>query len=229
MEHRRLVIHVIVRIVLGMLFFGAFFFGTAGTWNWPEAWLLVGIQFAVSAAMSIWLFQYNPELMKDRLAFMKRSAKGWDKVIIIGSIPLFLALLIIPGLDALRYKWSSVPLGVKAISFFVIVCGWSLVFWVMKENAYLSRVVEIQKAKGHTVVTSGPYSLVRHPMYVGVMFMFVAIPLALGSAYGVIPGVLLIILFVIRTFFEDRTLHKELPGYAEYAQKTRYRLFPGVW
>lgn len=222
-------VQVAVRLVMGILFFMAFFFGTAGTWKWPEAWILIIIQFAVSMAMSIWLFKYNPELMKDRMSFMKKSARGWDKVIILSSIPLFLALLIIPGLDAVRYRWSFVSVFVKIISFVVIAGGWYLIFRVMRENTYLSRVVEIQDEKGHKVVTTGPYRYVRHPMYVGVILMFIAIPLALGSVYGIIPGVLLIIVFLIRTSLEDKTLREELPGYEEYSRKTKYRLLPGIW
>ena len=229
MAEKKLVIQVIVRIVMGILFFMAFFFITAGTWNWPEAWILVIIQFAVSTAMSIWLFKYNPELMKDRLAFMKKSAKKWDKVFMVSTIPLFLALLIIPGLDAVRYQWSSVPLVVKIISFIVIAVGWYLIFRVMQENTYLSRVVEIQEDKGHETITTGPYKYVRHPMYVAAIAIMLAIPLALGSVYGVIPGVLLAVAFIIRTSLEDKTLYQELPGYEEYAQKTKYRIIPGIW
>jgi protein-S-isoprenylcysteine O-methyltransferase Ste14 len=229
MEYKRLVIHAIVRIVLGILFFSAFFFGTAGTWNWPEAWLLIAIQFAVSIAMSIWLLQYNPELMRDRLTFMKKSAKGWDKIFIIATIPLFLGLLIIPGLDAVRFQWSSLPFEVKIIGFIVMAAGWFLIFLVMKENTYLSRVVEIQEDKGHTVVTTGPYKVVRHPMYAGVIAIIFAIPLALGSVYGLFLALLMSIAFFIRTNLEDRTLREELPGYKEYVQKTKYRLLPGIW
>ncbi len=229
MDQKRLAVQVIVRIVMGILFFIAFLFGTAGTWNWPEAWILIVTQFTVSIAMSIWLFKHDLELMKERMTFMKKSAKGWDKVFMVSTIPLFLAFLIVPGLDAVRHQWSAVPLAVRIISFVVIIAGWYLIFRVMKENTYLSRVVEIQEDRGHKVVTTGPYTYVRHPMYVGAMAMFIAIPLALGSVFGLIPGILLIIVFIIRTSLEDKTLHAELPGYDEYAKKTKYRLFPGIW
>ena len=99
----------------------------------------------------------------------------------------------------------------------------------MKENTYLSRIVEIQKERGHSVITTGPYKYVRHPMYVGVIIMFFFTPLALGSIYGLIPALLLIGLIVIRTYKEDKMLHRELQGYREYAEKTPYRLLPGIW
>lgn len=229
MDRKKLVIQVIVRLVLAIFFLMAFFFGAAGTWNWPEAWIFIIIQFTVSIAMSAWLLKHNLELMKERMTFMKKSARSWDKIFTAATIPLFLALLIIPGLDAVRYQWSSVPLSVKIISFVVIGAGWYLIFRVMKENTFLSRVVEIQEERGHTVVTTGPYKAVRHSMYVGAIAITFAITLALGSVYGLIPAVLMTIAFIIRTFLEDKTLHAELPGYVEYAQKTKYRLLPGIW
>lgn len=229
MEKKKLVIQVVVRMVMGILFFMTIFFGTAGTWNWPEAWILIVIQFTVSIVMSIWLLKHNIELMKERMTFMKKGVRGWDKVFMVSTIPLFLILLAIPGLDAVRYQWSSVPLIVKTISFIVIGAGWYLVFRVMQENTYLSRIVEIQVENGHEVVTTGPYTYVRHPMYAGIIAMLFAIPLALGSIFGLIPGVLLAIAFILRTALEDKTLIAELTGYDEYALKTKFRLFPGIW
>jgi protein-S-isoprenylcysteine O-methyltransferase Ste14 len=111
----------------------------------------------------------------------------------------------------------------------VILAGWYLIFRVMKENTFLSRVVEIQEDRGHTVVTTGPYKVVRHPMYVGAIALLFAIPLALGSIYGLIPAVLMTIAFILRTSLEDKTLHAELQGYLDYAQQTKYRLLPGIW
>lgn len=214
---------------MGFLVFIAFFFGTAGTFNWPEAWLYMIIQFSYSVILSVWLKKNNPELLRDRMVFLKKNAKSWDKAIVFGTIPFFIALLVIPGLDAVRYQWSHVSFVPKTISFLVIIASLTLVFWVMKENAFLSRTVEIQKERQHKVITSGPYKYVRHPMYVGVITLFFVLPLALGSIYGLIPGAFLAIGIIIRTHLEDRTLHKELPGYKEYAERTKYRLLPGVW
>lgn len=222
-------VKIIVRLVIGFIFIIAFLFGTAGTFSWPEAWLYIIIQFSFSTTLSIWLKKNNPELLKDRMTFMKKSAKSWDKAIMIGIIPFFIALLIIPGLDAVRYQWSQVSFVLKTISFTVIIASLALVFWVMKENTYLSRVVEIQKERQHKVITTGPYKYVRHPMYVGIIALFFCLPIALGSLYGLIPAAFMVIGIIIRTHLEDKTLNKELQGYKEYAKKTKYRLLLGIW
>ncbi|MGD9347484.1 MAG: isoprenylcysteine carboxylmethyltransferase family protein, partial [Candidatus Aminicenantes bacterium] len=106
---------------------------------------------------------------------------------------------------------------------------YALVFWTMTQNRYLSEVVRIQKDRGHKVCTTGPYKYVRHPMYVGVIIFVICLPLALGSFFALITGLLIILVFLIRTWLEDKTLQNELPGYKEYAEEVRYKLIPGVW
>jgi protein-S-isoprenylcysteine O-methyltransferase Ste14 len=115
----------------------------------------------------------------------------------------------------------------KAIGFLALAPSFWIIFAAMKENPYLYKIVVVQKDQ--KVITTGPYAIVRHPMYVGVIIMFLAIPLSLGSLIAIIPGALMSLLLVIRTYLEDKTLHEELPGYKEYAMKTRYRLLPKVW
>lgn len=229
MSQKRLFIKSIVRLVSAFLIFVGILFGTAGTFKWPEAWLLIIIFFSYAIAAAIWLRKNNPDLLADRLIFMKKTGKAWDRALMIGILPFSIALLIIPGLDAVRYQWSHVTILVKMISFILLITAAVWSFWVMKENTYLSRVVEIQTERKHRVITTGPYKHVRHPMYSGGIVFIVCTPLALGSLFGLIPASFMIIAFIIRTCLEDRTLHKELPGYKEYAEKTKYRLLPGVW
>jgi len=171
----------------------------------------------------------NPGLLKERMTILKSSAKGWDEIIIFLATILFIALFFIIGFDAGRYHWSYAPIILKTIGFISIISSFILIFLVMKENTYLLRIVEVQQERGHSVITTGPYKYVRHPMYVGVIIMFFFTPLALGSIYGLIPALLLIVLIVIRTYKEDKMLHRELQGYREYAKKTPYRLLPGIW
>ena len=163
------------------------------------------------------------------MALLKSSVRGWDKAILSVSAVLCVPYLLLPGLDAVRYQWSSVPLVVKVLGFAGIAAVFLLIAWVMRENTYLSRIVEIQKDRGHTVITTGPYQWVRHPMYVGVIILFVCLPLALGSLWSLIPAVLLITLIVVRTHFEDKTLREELEGYKDYSVKVAHRLVPGIW
>ncbi len=229
MSQKRIFIKIIVRFGSGFILLVGILFGTAGTFKWPEAWLLIIIFFSYSITAAIWLRKNDPDLLADRLIFMKKTGKTWDRAIMIGTLPFSMALIIIPGLDAVRYQWSQVPLALKIISFIIIITAAVWTFWVLKENTFLSRVVEIQTERQHRVITTGPYKYVRHPMYSGGIVFIVCTPLALGSLFALIPAAFMIIVFVIRTHLEDRTLHKELPGYKEYAEKTKYRLLPGVW
>ncbi len=220
---------VVLRVIMGFIFMSALLFIPAGTISWTEAWIYLVIQFGSSISFWLWLRKNNPELLKDRLALVKKKQKNWDKVLMWSMTPFFIALLIIPGLDAVRYQWSFISGEVKMIAYIVIFISLISFFIVMRENTFLSRVVEIQEDKGHHVITTGPYRYIRHPMYVAVIALFFALPVALGSLYGLIPAFFVAAAIIFRTYLEDKTLHKELPGYLEYAQRTKYRLLPGIW
>ncbi len=229
MAEKGLIAKIVARFILGLIVIGAILFGTAGTFNWPEAWVYIVIQFGWSTGLSVWLWGHDPELLKDRLKFTKKSAKGWDKVLTFGSTPFYIAYLVIPGFDAVRYQWSHVPLVAKVLCFILVVISFLWISLIMKENTYLSRFVEIQEERGHKVITTGPYKFVRHPMYIGAAILLISLPIALGSLYALIPTAFCIVFMIVRTVLEDKTLHKELEGYVEYAQKTKYRLIPGIW
>jgi len=219
---------IIIKTVVTILFLLALIFVPAGTLNWPEAWLVLLLYFAGVTGALIWMKKKAPGLLKERMS-PKKDAKSWDKRIITVYTLLLVALLIVPGLDAVRFGWSEVPLIVKVLGFVGYLPAGRFASWAMKENAYLSNVVRIQKDRGHTVCTTGPYRYVRHPMYAGVMLIMLCLPLSLGSFYAFIPAFMIVVLFILRTSLEDKTLQEELPGYKEYAQKVRYRLLPGVW
>jgi len=220
---------ILIRFALFPVFLGALLFGPANTLNWIAAWIYIIIYLGFGVILVTWMRKNNPGPLKERMAILKSSAKGWDKIIIFLATMLFITLFFIIGFDTGRYHWSCAPIILRAIGFISIISSFILTFLVMKENTYLSRIVEIQKERGHSVITTGPYKYVRHPMYVGVIIMFFFTPLALGSIYGLIPALLLIGLIVIRTYKEDKMLHRELQGYREYAEKTPYRLLPGIW
>jgi protein-S-isoprenylcysteine O-methyltransferase Ste14 len=229
MEEKGLLVRLIVRFIFGLIFIGAVLFGTAGTFNWPEAWIYIVIQFGWSIAISVFLWNHDIELLKDRMKFTKKSAKGWDKVMTFVSMPFYILYLVIPGFDAVRYQWSHIPVWAKVACFIMIIPSFMWISWIMKENTFLSRFVEIQEERGHKVITTGPYRFVRHPMYISAMILMIAWPIALGSLYALIPMAFIVVFIIVRTFLEDKTLHKELEGYVEYAQKTKYRLIPGIW
>jgi len=163
------------------------------------------------------------------MVFLKGETRGWDRIIIIVSTILFVPYLLLPGFDAVRYQWSSVPLPVSVAGFAGVIVSLLLFFAVLRENTYLSRFVEIQKEKGHKVITTGPYRYVRHPMYAGLILLLYSLPLALGSLWTLVPASVLTVIFVIRTYLEDQTLREELEGYQAYSARVKYRLLPGIW
>jgi protein-S-isoprenylcysteine O-methyltransferase Ste14 len=213
-----------------IIFFMALIFVPAGTFKWPEAWIFLLFYFSSAAAIVIWLKKNDPELLKERMAAKKKkNVKGWDRAIMFAYTLLILVLIVLAGLDAVRFRWSQVPLVIKVLGFLGFIPSMFLFFRTMKENTYLSEMVRIQEERGHQVCTSGPYKYVRHPMYVGVIIFLFCFPLALGSLYSLIPAFVAVIIFFFRTALEDKTLQNELPGYKAYAEKVRYRLIPGVW
>jgi len=220
---------IAVQIVIGVTVLGAALFGTAGTVKWVEGWAYLLLQTLFSVAAAIWLKRNNPDLLRERMTFLKKTGKTWDKAIVLIMTVVFIPYLTLAGLDGGRYHWSHVPPAAQFAGFAGIVLVFILFFQVMRVNTYLSRVVEIQKERGHQVVTTGPYRYVRHPMYAGAIVLFLCIPLALGSLWALSPGGFLVVLIVVRTYLEDRTLHRELEGYDAYAQRVRYRLIPGIW
>lgn len=159
----------------------------------------------------------------------KKGAKAWDTALLGLYGVAMMIMWIVAGLD-LRYGWSSgISPSAQILALLIVIAGYALVVWATGTNAFFSQVVRIQTERGHTVIRSGPYRVVRHPAYVGMILVVVGAPILLGSWWALIPGVISAVLMIVRTSLEDKTLQAELPGYREYAQRTRYRLLPGVW
>lgn len=219
---------MVIKILFGFLTVIAILFIPAGTWKWPEAWLFILIYLAWFSIAISKLKKHNPNVLKERSKF-KLPKRSWDKIFVALYTITSITLFVIVGLDAVRYQWSHVPITIKSLAFLVIILWLISFYFVLRENAYLSKIVEVQEEEGHKVITTGPYKYVRHPMYIGYMVFLLFFPLAMGSYYGLIPAVATVIILTIRTHFEDKILHQELTGYTDYAQKTRYRLIPGIW
>ncbi|MBM3124548.1 MAG: isoprenylcysteine carboxylmethyltransferase family protein [Chloroflexi bacterium] len=199
-------------------------------WAWPEAWAYAGIHvlgFLLSRALAA---RRHPDLLAERARSMEmKDAKAWDRKLAPLLTAGLVAVLIVAGLDA-RNGWTDpFSAGAKIVSLLVIVAGFAFGSWALIENRFFSGVVRIQADRGHHVVTSGPYRFLRHPGYAGALWSYLFTPLFLDSLWAFIPATLTMSVLVVRTALEDRTLHEELPDYREYAHKTRYRLFPGVW
>jgi protein-S-isoprenylcysteine O-methyltransferase Ste14 len=202
----------------------------SGQWRWWEAWvyaLLSIVGFVASRALAA---RRNADILMERSRSIElQGAKSWDKILAPMLAFGSLLILVVAGLDKSN-GWSlPFSLNAKIISLVVIVLGFVFGSWALIENRFFSGVVRIQTDRGHHVVTTGPYRIVRHPGYAGALWTYLAMPVLLDSLWAFIPALLLIGVLVLRTSLEDRTLQAELPGYADFAKKTRYRLFPGIW
>jgi protein-S-isoprenylcysteine O-methyltransferase Ste14 len=222
------------------LLFGAFImmalpavvlFGSSGQLNWWMAWIFIGMITVFSMGSRIIMFRKYPDLIADRANFSdKDDTKSWDKtltplVTILGPI----VMLFVAGLD-MRFEWSpDLPLVLQVTGLVITALGYSLGVWATAVNKFFSAVVRIQRERGHSTITSGPYKYVRHPGYAGGILANFAMPLVLDSLWALVPAVLVNCLLIVRTALEDRTLHEELIGYSDYAGRVCYRLLPGVW
>ena len=178
--------------------------------------------------MGVWVARKHPDVVNER-GKIARNAKSWDKVLMTIYTVMLFVLFGVAGLDAGRFGWSTMPIAVQIVGYVAFVLSMIVTFWAMATNPFLSTIVRIQDDRGHYVVTTGPYRYVRHPMYAMMFLMWPGTALLLGSWWALLPAAVIVIIFVIRTALEDRTLQAELPGYVDYTQQTRYRLVPGVW
>jgi protein-S-isoprenylcysteine O-methyltransferase Ste14 len=219
------VIKRMLQVLLTYLVLAAILFLSSGHLAWVWAWAYLGVGLGI---LIINVLILPAELIAER-GQPRDNVKRWDKVLTsIAGLPT-LAVPIVAGLQQ-RYGWSPqlVPaIHLIGLAFFAL--GQGLFSWAMASNKYFSTLVRIQMDRGHTVATGGPYRYIRHPGYAGYSVSFLAMSLALGSLWAVIPAGLMAYLLVLRTSLEDRTLQEELPGYKEYSERVRYRLLPGVW
>jgi len=227
---RALTLRVIVQMTLIVFVAPLIPMIISGRWGWWQAWA-----YAIASALAFIISRMlagrrHPDLIAERARFMEaKDTKPWDKVLApllgLGSI----LILVVAGLDK-YYGWSpAFSTNANIIGLASIILGYAFSSWALIENRFFSGTVRIQYERGHHVVTTGPYRIVRHPGYAGGMLGYIFIPIALDSLWAFIPAVLLGIVMIIRTALEDKTLQAELPGYKEFSQKTHYRLFPGIW
>ena len=219
-----LFIKAALKFVLGIFLVGLLVFLPAGTFFYPQGWLFVSILFIPMFFIGILLFFKSPELLKRRLN-SKEKQKEQDLVVKLSGL-MFLLGFILAGLD-FRFKWLELPYGVSLGASLLFLIAYGLYAEVMRENAYLSRTIQVQE--GQKVVDTGLYGIVRHPMYSATILLFLAMPLVLGSWYALIPMAFYPLIIVIRLLDEEKLLTRELPGYDAYKQKVKYRLIPFIW
>jgi len=202
-----------------------------GDFGWWQAWIYSLLFVAASIGGRIWAEQRHPGLMTERQNIESlQGAKAWDKVLApLMALSIGFPLVIVAGLDH-RYGWSpEFPSWLVLLGFILISLGYAFAAWALAENRFFSSVVRIQTDRGHVVCDRDPYRIVRHPGYAGSILPLLGIVLALGSVWALIPAAAALIITVIRTVLEDRTLQEELPGYQDYAQRVRYQLIPGIY
>lgn len=211
-------------LLVGMLFVGILVFLPAGTLAFPGGWLLMGVLFIPMLLMGVVMFFRAPDLLRKRLNHKEKQ--GEQKAVVSLSALMFLCSFVVSGLD-FRFGWSAMPKWLIVLSAVLFLAGYAMYAEVLRENAYLSRTVEVQA--GQKVISTGLYGVVRHPMYSATLLMFLSMPLILGSWWGLIIQLVYPALIVVRLQAEERLLVQELDGYAEYRQKVKHRLIPGIW
>jgi len=224
---------MIAKLLLQNTFFvvalGALLFASAGSLDWPAAWVFLVISAILGPACGLWLAKTDPALLAERMRpTFQADQPAADKKFMLTFVLVILIWLVAIGLDR-RVHASNVPLVLQGLGLAMYLLSIAFIMWVFRENSFAAPVVRVQAERHHRVVSSGPYAFVRHPMYSGIMLFFVGVPLLLGSWWGVAIAPVFAILFAIRARIEERALVEGLPDYADYAARVRYRLVPGLW
>jgi len=213
--------------LIGFLTMAALLFVPAGTFDYWQAYVFMTVFVGASAVITVYLAIKDPQLLARRMKAGPTAEKETtQKIIMVFALLGFIALLVVPALDR-RFMWSPVPPFVSVIGDFLVALGFLLVHVVIRENSYAASTIQV--AEGQTVVSTGPYAVVRHPMYGGALPLLIGTPLALGSWSGLFALILFMPALIWRLLDEERFLCKHLPGYPEYTRKVRYRLVPFVW
>jgi len=213
-----------VRFFMAGIMLAAVFFLTAGTFRYWQAWVFLAILLVPMCCVVLYFMKKDPELLERRMRMKEKEPE--QKALMFWSYPFFLAAYLLPGFDR-RFGWSMVPVWLVIAADIIVLAAYGLFVRVMRENRFLSRVVEVdQKQK---VISTGPYAVVRHPMYAAIIPLYLFSPLALGSFWALIPAAAIPVVIILRIFNEEKVLGRELEGYSEYIQRVKYRLIPKVW
>jgi protein-S-isoprenylcysteine O-methyltransferase Ste14 len=223
-----MIARLVTSTILWLGAMAALLFASAGTLAWPQGWVFIAVMAAGTIASGLWLARYAPGLLAERLsAPLQREQERADKFFMAALMVLWVGWFVLMPLDAVRFHLSHLPLPVQGLGALLIGLAMYAFHLTFRENRFAAPVVKIQK--GQTVITTGPYRYVRHPMYAGAILYFLGTPLLLGSLYGFLLAPVMVALMAIRIPIEERALREKLDGYADYAARVRYRLVPGIW
>ena len=221
---------MIVRSLVGVALFGLLLFLPAGTLAWPQAWVFTVLFIGCGLAIGVWLAKTDPDLLAERMKSpVSAEQKPRDRAVMGALLLAFWGWFVFMAIDARRTGWSHVPLWAQILGAVFIVgafCGWAQ---VLRANSFASVTVRLQGERSQTVISSGPYAIVRHPMYAYAILLLIGAPLLLGSLWGLLGNVLFIPLLALRALGEEALLMEGLAGYRDYASKVRFRLLPRVW
>lgn len=220
----KLLISALTKFILGLLLVGALLFIPAGTVAYPNAWLFIGLLFVPMLLLGAVLLIVSPALLKKRLDFKENEST--QKGVVAVSALIFLIGFTVAGLD-FRFGWSHVPVWVVITASVILLVSYALYAEVMRENAYLSRTVKIQD--GQKVIDTGLYGIVRHPMYAVTVWLFLSIPVVLGSWWALLCFLPYIAVIAVRTVNEEKLLEAGLNGYTDYKKRVKYRIIPFIW
>lgn len=221
---------LIIRTVATSVLFALALFLPAGSISWWAGWVYLILVFGFAVALTFWLLKFNPDLLAERLTGIgKPDQKSWDKTFLSLLALVFFAWLVLMPLDAVRFRWTHVPLWIQWAGALLLLAAFYIFYLAFRENSYLSPAVRVQKERGQTVISTGPYRYVRHPLYAGFVLFALGTSLLLGSGYGLFGALLLIAMIAWRAVQEERVLRDELPGYGNYMMRVRYRLIPYLW
>jgi protein-S-isoprenylcysteine O-methyltransferase Ste14 len=224
-----MLLKVAIAFVVEAAVFAAILFGAAGTWDWSTGWLFLALFFGPAALATLRLARDDPALLEERMRITGNPGQPlWDKIFLAAIAVLFLAGLALMGLDA-RFGWTSLPIALQAFGIVLMPLGIWIVDRVFAANTFAAPVVKTQAERGQHVISTGPYAIVRHPMYSGAALLLFGSALVLNSGWGVLGAFALVLAVAWRAMGEERTLAAELDGYAAYMKKLRWRLVPGVW
>ncbi len=223
-EMKALISKIIKRFSMVPVVLGLLILAPAGTFNFWQVYVYIGI-LVIPMTFVLFYFLKNDPMFLERRTRAEEKEKAQKIIQIVFSF-VFLFGFIVPGLDK-RYGWSEIPVCIVLVADLIILLGYVLVFFVFRQNSYASRIVEVDESQ--KVISTGLYSFVRHPMYLGVLIMYIPTPVALGSWWGLIPMAGIPLALVLRILNEEKVLCRDLPGYTEYCKKTRFRLIPLIW
>ncbi len=224
-----MILKLLRQLALTIAVMAILLFLPAGRLDWPGAWLFLAEMSLAGLATGVWLDRHDPELLAERMKpIFQRTQPSWDRWFLILAVSLWGGWLVLMGLER-RLAGSHLPFWLAVAGAALMLIAFAIIQWTFQSNSFAAAVVRIQTERGHRVISTGPYALVRHPMYAGAALFLLSIPLMLGSLWGLILAPAMVSLLALRAVREERTLAAGLEGYADYMRRVRYRLVPGLW